>query len=472
MQQAQTIRERWKIIIPRRNASEVLLSRGQAMLALPEVQVPVGGRLAGNLNAELQQHLGLHVVSLFPVASLRPPEVPDTVRYHAAELLRSNKIVPTGMYWIPVSSLTERLFLERGDFAAILHLLRQAVTETRSEAPFGHLGWFKEVRTWLQKTLEPFGLHWNGHLRQLHASDSFSLLRFETNSRAVWFKAVGYPNTREFPITLVLAQLFPAHLAKIVATRPDWNAWLAEEAEGTPLTDSFRPAPWHAVAASLAELQIQSIGETWQILDAGARDLRASTLAALVDPCFEVISQLMKEQTKASPRALSDRELSALSSQIKKSLSDLQQLDIPDTLGHLDLNPSNIIVSESHCVFLDWAEAFVGPPFLSYAYLLEHFARTFPQSTAEEQKLTPAYVERWFPFVSPEQVTGTLALTPLLAAFAYVVASRDWKRREELRDPSAAGFLRSLARRMKREADLLSERSTAWKRSLSCLGWS
>jgi Ser/Thr protein kinase RdoA (MazF antagonist) len=471
MPQVQTERDRWKVIIARRNASEVLVSLIEATLALPEVQVPVGERLAGNLNAELQQHWRLNAVSLFPVEVSPPAEEHGTVRYHAAELLRPNEILPKGMHWIPVPALTERLFLERGDFVAILQLLRLPLGEIRSEAPFGHFGWFTEVTTWLEKVLTPSGLNWNGRFRQFHASNSFSLVRFETNSHAVWFKAVGQPNIREFPITEALRQLFPTYLAKIVATRPDWNAWLAEEVEGTPLTDCSRPAQWHSVATSLAELQIQSIGRTWQLLDAGARDLRASSLAALVEPCFEAMNQLMKEQTKASPRALSECELSALSSQIKKALSDLQQLDIPDTLGHLDFNPSNIIVSENRSVFLDWAEAYVGPPFLTYAYLTEHFARTFRQDPAERQKLAATYAKRWFPFVSAERVGEALACAPLLAAFAYLAESRDWKRNEEPRDPSA-GFFRSLARRMKREADRLSQRSTEWARSLSCLGLS
>jgi hypothetical protein len=472
MQQTQTVRERWKIIIPGRTASEVLLSCDEAKLALPEVQVPVGERLAGYLNAELQQHWGLHVVSLFAVEPSSLPENQASVRYHVAELLRPNETLLRGMQWIPVPSLTERLFLERGEFAAILHALNRLSTETQPKAPFGHLGWFKEVTTWLQNTLTPLELHWSGCFQQLHASDSFSLLRFETNSHAVWFKAVGYPNTREFPITQVLAQLFPTYLTKIVATRPDWNAWLAREVEGAQLTDSSKPAQWCSVASTLAQLQIQSIGRTRQILDAGARDLRTSALAALVDPCFEAMNQLMKEQTKASPRALSECELSALASQLKNALSDLQQLDIPDTLGHLDFNPNNIIVSENRCVFLDWAEAYVGPPFLTYSYLAEYFARIFPQNIFEEEKLTATYAETWVPSVSSEQVGAALVLAPLLAAFSYLAASRDWTRKEELRDPTAAGFLRSLVRRMKREAELLSERAAQSTRSLSCLGLS
>jgi hypothetical protein len=463
--------QRWRIIIPRRNASEFLLSCGDEMLALPEVQVPVGERLARNLNRELQQHWRLPVVSLFPVESPRPPEEVGTVRYHVAELLQPNPVLPERMHWISAPSLAESSFLERGDFTAIHRFLGQRFSETRPDAPFGHLGWFNEVTAWLEKSLAPVGLHWNGRFEQLHSSDSFSLMRFETNSHAVWFKAVGYPNTREFPVTLVLAQLFPAHSAKILAAQPHWNAWLAEEVEGAELDDSHEPEQWHSVASSLAELQIQSIGRTSELLDAGAPDLRASTLKSVIDPCFDLINQLMKKQTKASPRALSESELSALSSQIRKSLSDLEQLHIPDTIGHLDFNPSNIIVSESRCVFLDWAEAYVGPPFLTCAYLKEHFARRFPQDAVEEQKLTARYAERWFPFVSPGQVGEAWALTPLLATFAYAAASRDWTRTEELSDPTTAGFLRSLARRMKREADQLSERSAQWTRSLACLGW-
>ena len=127
---------------------------------------------------------------------------------------------------------------------------------------FHALGWFSELRNWIESVVEPIGLQSMGGFRQLNASPSFSLIRFETSGPAVWFKAVGEPNQREFPITCTLSRLFPSHLPNVLATRPDWNAWLTRESEGRLLGDDQESGTWERVAAVLAELQINSCDRT------------------------------------------------------------------------------------------------------------------------------------------------------------------------------------------------------------------
>jgi hypothetical protein len=51
-----------------------------------------------------------------------------------------------------------------------------------------------------------------------------------------------------------------------------------------------------------------------------------------------------------------------------------------------------------------------------------------------------------------------LQLSPLLAAFAYAASSNGWRDQEILDDSRRAGYLRSLTRRMNREANQLNER--------------
>jgi len=147
-----------------------------------------------------------------------------------------------------------------------------------SAGPFSRLGWFGELHNWIESVVEPIGFHVNGRFRQLNASPSFSLIRFETSGSAVWFKAVGEPNQREFAITCALSRLFPSHLPNVLATRPDWNAWLTRESEGRLLGDEQESATWERVAAVLAELQINSCDRTPAIAGAGARDLSVETL--------------------------------------------------------------------------------------------------------------------------------------------------------------------------------------------------
>ena len=131
-------------------------------------------------------------------------------------------------------------------------------------------------------------------------------------------------------------------------------------------------------------------------------------------------------------------------------------------LGHLDLNPGNLIVSPAGCVFLDWAEAYVGHPFLTFAYLLEHFGREVTADAKPGRQLTSSYIAQWEALLPPAAIAESLAVIPLLAIFAYAAACGLCSEKR-LRDPKNAGYLRALTRRMNREANEMRD----WR--LACL---
>jgi hypothetical protein len=139
--------------------------------------------------------------------------------------------------------LAETCFRDPCDFQAVRQAIAQSMAYAQDppRGPFGRLGWSPELKQWVQEEIATHGLHLNGRFRQLNASPSFSLIRFETNGPAVWFKAVGAPNQREYPVTLALARLFSQFLPQIVATRPEWNGWLALEAQGRSFTNPCLP---------------------------------------------------------------------------------------------------------------------------------------------------------------------------------------------------------------------------------------
>jgi hypothetical protein len=126
------------------------------------------------------------------------------------------------------------------------------------------------------------------------------------------------------------------------------------------------------------------------------------------------------------------------------------------SLGRFDLNPGNIVISGDRAVFLDWAETYWGHPFLSFAYLIEHFRRRY-SDTAVESKLRTAYAGPWEAVWPAAKVSDALAIAPLVAAFGYAIASPSWQARETLQDARVASFFRSMARRMHREAKLIEQ---------------
>jgi hypothetical protein len=164
----------------------------------------------------------------------------------------------------------------------------------------------------------------------------------------------------------------------------------------------------------------------------------------------------MRQQTKVFPSPLRREDLLSLGSEITASLETLAEYGIPSTIGALDLNPSNILARFGQCVFLDWAEGYVGPPFFSFQYFLEHARRSQTQHPQAEGPLVTAYATAWSRFISPAKLNEVFRLMPLLAAFAFAVGSGAWQKRASI-NLGTARCLRSLTRRMKREADMLRE---------------
>jgi len=422
------------------------------------VTVPLGERITENLCLGMKKKWGQEVVCLFELDSKASKDLENPVRYEVAEHWRVLGKLVAPAHWVSVRDLSQSSFADVSDHRAIEKSLAQCGAWAAEDAmgPFARLGWFKDLCGWVQQEVAARGFQLNGNFRQLNASPSFSLIQFETDGPAVWFKAVGEPNQHEFPITVLLARLFPRRLPQVLAIQPASNGWLAAEFEGIELSDAKDLRPWQTAAKELATIQIESIAKTAQLLETGVRDVRTARLLTVIDPFLSRVDNLMATQVKVPPPVLTPSDLNLLRESIADALGCIEECDFPNALGHLDPNPGNILVASNQCAFLDWAEAYVGHPFYTFEYLLEHFRRARNTDEALQQQLTDAYVEKWKQVLSPVVIAESLAVAPLLAAFVYAVAlTRDSQR---LQDPKTGAYLRSLARRMSREANQIVER--------------
>jgi hypothetical protein len=362
--------------------------------------------------------------------------------------------------WAPVSALSEDSLADSADHAALhksLDLLRMPPDDSQ---PFVRLGWFQELQTWVQEVSRPLGVELTGKFCQFNASPSFSLIRFETNGAPLWFKAVGEPNEHEVPITLALSRCATEYVPTIIATQPAWHGWLMKHA-GTAMAE-MPPTldEWRQVASDLAGLQIELIPHSQELLTAGARDLRTPRLIELVDPFLDTMERLMRQQVKPSPPPLSPDEIFELRVALNDALAAFDQTGFPGTLGHSDFNPGNVLWTGAGSVFTDWAEAHVGHPFLTFEYLLSHLRRDCPDVAAFEHFIRTAYTLAWRYGVPVQSIAEAAVFSPLVAVFAYAVSLNSWHSTESP-DQQSLAYLRSLTRRMKREAYQLDTRRTA-----------
>ena len=442
--------EQFHVLLVRKDAAELLLDHSPRGARLPVLTIPAETRTADELTRSVRDSWGLRAYCL-----LMLPAEDSTGSAAIFEVTSPSERIPGELQWRTVASLCPADFDDAPSFAAMEHSLRSLDRYRHGELQgnFVKPGCLLAVTDWVEDQAGRIGLRLNGEFRQLNAAPSFSLLRFETDGPAVWFKAVGEPNLREYGITLALASNFPKFLPRILGHRKDWNAWLALEAEGCHPDANSNLGPWLTVARELARLQRSSLGQSLHLLEAGCKDLRARFLLDQIDPFLEAMGELMERQTKRTPAPVSSSEIQQLGIQLREALLGVEETGLPHALGHLDCNPGNLVVGEQHCVFLDWNEAYAGHPFLTLQYLVEHFRRLAPAKMSWESRIRTAYAEAWQSFLDPEAVNEALASAPLLAVFAYAVSGNAWHNAAQLCIPVAAR-LRSMTRRMVHEAHL------------------
>ena len=443
--------ESWRLLIVRSERAEILLGSDGATFSLPEIAIPPQERIAANINREVERRFGLRVISLYEIRPDRAT-LPDGVFYHAVLAVQSSERIPNDTTWMPIGSLSASSFRCEGDFAAIDRFGSLGGKEIANSSPDPFLGltWFAEVRDWVNQALGPYRLRLTGPFEQLNACSTFSLIRFETSGAPVWFKAVGAPNIREYPITVALARRCPKFIPKVLATRSDWNAWLAEEAAGTSLVSDTHLPHWACAAKSLADLQMQTIPSVQELARAGARDFSCRYLGSCVEPFVEFLQNDAEESSPSRDLQLPAAQLRELSVVLQNVLATLDQLPLPETVGHMDLNSQNIICSDRECVFLDWAEAFIGSPCFSFEYLLQQFRRTFPAQPTMERKFQEAYAAPWRASISLEDLALARSLSPLAALFAYSTTVWRYLETEESANSVQWEYFLRLVRKLRR----------------------
>src|SRR4029077_19953482 len=139
---------------------------------------------------------------------------------------------------------------------------------------------------------------------------------------------------------------------RVLGSHLAWNGWLSSEAPGISLGEIAECSAWERAAESLAELQISSIGKCSELLEGKCRDLRLANLTDCIDPFLARMGEFMAAQEKAFPAPLAKSELASLREGLAEGCELLESFHFPDTLGHIDFNPGNIVISAESCVFL------------------------------------------------------------------------------------------------------------------------
>lgn len=449
--------DRYRLIVFNRGGTAVILEHCASGYRLPVIEIPKFSRAAGAICEALRNRWRMPAILLF---STMVENTPEAAWAAILECQADTPRADEGMTWVPIREARATLGDREASALEASHAKCTSVVTGEDGEPFSRLGWFDGLKDWV-RTMQPSGAELKG-FEQMNGSESFSLIRFDTTRGSIWFKAVGAPNSHELPITMKLARLFPTYVPRVLGEHPKYQGWLMEGACGAVLSELGTVSGWNRAAGALAELQIESIDHTPELRESGCRDLRLGNLFGLVDPFLDLMTELMLKQTRVSPARLTRSELLELGVEVKDALTYLSALEFPDALGHSDCNPGNIIVGAGKCTFLDWAEACVGHPLMTFEYLLSHLRKDFEPLSQFESAIRSTYSRRWEAFVPAQEIAEAFRFTPLIAVFAYACSGETWRNQERLRLPQVPAYLRSLTRRMKHEADLLRKRTGTW----------
>jgi hypothetical protein len=439
--------EQCKLIVLRCSGADLLVRDQGSKAQLPCILIPGGRRFAASVRDALWEQMAMDAYCLFALQT----DIP----YAVMEMTDLCATVPSEYRWVSVQQF-ERIGLSLLECEAIgsaLYTIADGNTASLAKP-----GWIQSLLNWVHQEVAPLGMKLTGGIQQFNASSTSALLRFETDGSAVWFKVASGAQRREMDFTVLLAKVAPRFVPELIDIHPELPGWLTVECCGPTLAEDSSDRAWARVASALGALQFESTGHTRQLLNAGCRDLSVSRLVNEVSPFFAAMNELMTQQERPVPAPLDSEELVDLALGVEQAARRWSDLNIPDAVGCLDLNPGNILVPRSRCVFLDWAEAYVGPPFLALDYLLGHY-RQVKHDYRLETLIRRRYLRAWKRAFPAEHLANAFDVSRLLAPFAYAIATDVWRDPEQLRRQEIAKLLRSLTRRMYRKIESVGEKN-------------
>jgi hypothetical protein len=427
-------RDEYRLIFVQHGSRAIWAERGADRLLLPRVEVLTGRRPAEQLQEVIKSVWNIRVI----VLDFLPPRQ-GSVPCAIAEILSSASHLLLTATRIDEIQEEEMSPEERVVLQSILD------DDARARGPFSRVGWIKEAIEWLRSEIG-HDVRLTEEIRQYNASARFALVRFGTTTGpAFWLKATGGPNAHEFEVTRKLAGLCPEFLPTQIAARKDWNAWLMEDA-GQPL-DSLDIQSLEQVVSSMGALQNRTIGWTDDFLAAGVFDQRVCTLQAHLPELMDYLREAMSKQTSTMAPRLDNGQLWRMESTLRSACARMEELQVPDTLVHNDVNPGNILFKGSQCVFTDWCETGVTNPFFGFEYL----CRLQPRGGEDwHPRLREVYRQCWLVCLGASQVDEAFALAPLLAILSHLYGRGTWLHTSRRNAPYVEIYARSLARHMNR----------------------
>lgn len=437
----------YRVVLLRSGSGKLLLlSSGVREKHLPRVAIPANVRMAQEFQKTLHSAWGLHGIILDVLSGAE-----RAYQYLVVEIF--DDLLPSGLLPASFSDLSTGE-LSESDRRTVTNILTG-----QSMSPFARLGWIEDAIGWVEQETRA-KIRSKLAVRQYTAGGAFTLLCLPAEDGcSYWLKATGAPNAHESAITTILSRVCHGYVAEVVAVKPSWNAWIMRGREDNnrraPLSSlTGRRGTMQSAVASLASLQVCTIGYENELLTAGAFDQRPSILQRNSNRLFERIRQVMALQTSVRVKRVEDDRLYELESIFSTVCNCVDELPIPMTILQGDMDDGNIVHTDRRSIFVDWCEAYIGCPFVTLEHLLLLNVGEDAHAKSEaDQVLITQYCSILGTRCSMDAMRVAVKCMPLLGAASAIYGRGTWLDAPSETDSQRYAYVRAITRYMDRAAN-------------------
>jgi hypothetical protein len=237
--------------------------------------------------------------------------------------------------------------------------------------------WLAEARAWVADHAEVAG-----EIEQVHVRPWSTVLRVPTPYKDLFFKASAPGFDHEAALVTTLSPLAPDLLPHVVAADLD-RGWLLLRDAGARLREHPHAAGWDAILGPYAELQRAAADRAGALVAAGVPDARLASLPTLYADLGGRDEALVRELCE-----------------------ELASFGIPETIQHDDLHDGQVFVRDGAVRILDWGDACVSHPFMTFAVT----------SQFVDEHTTDVYLDAWTSIAPRDRLRAALPTAMRLGA--------------------------------------------------------
>ncbi|MET0146994.1 MAG: hypothetical protein ABW328_19715 [Ilumatobacteraceae bacterium] len=330
----------------------------------------------------------------------------DTVLVHVD---LDEATTPPGCRWAALDASTPLVDGPLADRGAALVAEARGVQEVSALRPrWARRGWYDGAAAWVTDRLVDAGRPPTGRVEQVKHWPLSAVMRTDTATGPVWFKAVYEQFWSEPAVSALLDAERPGSVAPVIAVDTE-RGWLLLDDVGD---DALLGHPEHDVGVirRLVAIQRSFVDRTDVI---GALGCPRRPFAELADPLEVALDEAADHRWLDRERS----ELRALVDWIRSAGDDVAALGFPETLVHGDFHPMNTTLGPDGPVIFDWSDTAIAHPLVD-AMTWSRWLRTDPERSAHAWR---AFLEAWSDVCPIERAEAARAEVVALTAAYHVL---------------------------------------------------